>query len=124
MRRMKGQSPANSPRKTYRNEPGNRGDMHPLAHDDLRHLIEREKNRTCRGQPPEEGSPIPETVRQEHSVRKKLFKEEVPNSPNGTITREQLRQGLSLATSPHQHSQPGPSSVGGPEPWRETPTEA
>ena len=123
IRRMKGQSPANSPRKNHRNDPGDLGNMHPLAPDDLRHLIEREKDRTCRGQPPEVGSPIPEMVRQEPSVKKKLFKEEVPNPPNGMITRDQLRQGLSLATPSHPHSHPGPSSGAGPEPWRETPTE-
>ena len=112
------QSPANSPRKNHRNDPR---DTHPLPPDDLRHLIEREKERTSRGQPPEVGSPIPETEPQERSVRKKLFKEEEPNTPNEMITIDQLRQGLNLATHPHPH--PGPSPSAGPEPWRETPTE-
>ena len=104
IRLSKLQSPARSPKKNK----GSPINLNTLDSKDLRHLIEREKERN----------------RQERSVRKKLFKEKEPNPPSGLITIEQLKQGLGLATPPHPHSVPLHSA--GPEhvPWRETPNEA
>ena len=124
IRRMKSprkslvRSPEKSPEKSHKNDPV---DTLSLAPDDLRHLIEHEKERIRRSHFPEvEGQgQDPERERQERSVRKKLFEEKEPSTQKVIITMDQLSQGLNLATPSHTVPHPHPNN----ESWRETPTE-